>query len=179
MPNASTIQRATVKPRELNQGGTSTSAIVYTSDGTIAVAIPLDRGAFSIGSTVATTVQSRFQVHAWGRCSGTSTNYTSALLFGTSSSSTSTLETSTTTAAPVTGGTWWMKAELAYDYNAKILNGVVSSQVSSAAVNVFAVIDAVPTPDQTSDYYFFISGTFSSGAAANLAYLDGFEINAL
>lgn len=170
------------KPRELNQGGTSTSATVFTSDGTIPVVLDLPSaeqlgGANGAGSSI-------IRVTAWGRVTGgTTVNYTATLQFGTSATagSNTTIEASTARAVNSENENWFITALCILDKTSNKLNGIGTSMVG-ALVDAAATLDnqaSTADPDGNGTLGFVVAGTFSSGNAGNLAYLDGFTLERL
>src|SRR3990167_5249052 len=118
MGNASVISAMDGKPRELNQGGTGTSAIIFSTDGTTPVLLPLPSGEQLASGSGTTGRSSRFRVRAWGRVTGgTTTNYTATLYYGISltASSNTVIEASTARAVDSANHLWEIEVELIVD----------------------------------------------------------------
>lgn len=170
-----------LKPRELNQGGTSTSETVFTSDGTnpIVLRLPTSEqlgGANGKGSRP-------IGIRAGGRVTGgTTTNFTPQLQFGTSATAASNTDLESGGAVAVnsvTGG--WMIEWEGFITNGNILDGAGRHFVSGSTRTFtdWAVQDnAVTTadPDGNGTQGFVVTGTFSGGHASNTAYLDWFVL---
>lgn len=183
MPGANVIARADGKPRELNQGGTSTSLINFSVDGTVFVRLPVTSARITgSGSSGLTAYTVPVRARAWGRCTGgTTTNYTASLRFGTSTTSISTIEASGAVAIGSANHVWRVEAELIFDSANNRVIGMGTSLVN-ATVGAVATLDNAITPDlddASLQYYFFVAGTFSSGDAGNASYLDGFELSTM
>lgn len=184
MPDASVISRMNGKPRELTQGGSSTSEIVFSTDGTTPVVLPLPSAGQLAGGSGTSGYCSRFQIRAWGRVTGgTTTNYTPQLQYGTSITSTSNtdIESGAAVAVNSVSGTWQIIAEVIWDATSDILDGFATHMVSGSTrtLTAWAAFDNAITsanPEGDGTLGFVVTGTFSSGAATNAAYLDGFEI---
>lgn len=182
MPRASVIRVPRQKPRELNQGGTSTSEVVFTSDGTIPVVLDLP----SAGelASAAGTPGVKFKVRAGGRVTGgTTTNYTPQLQFGTSATpgSNTDLESGGAVAVNSVSGFWFIEADLFWDTTSNQLDGYARHMVSGSTrtYTAAAACDnriSSADPDANGTQGFVVTGTFSSGNASNAAYLDFFEL---
>lgn len=181
MPNASVISTMNGKPRELNQGGTGTSAIIFSTDGTTPILLPLPAASQLASGTGTSGRSSLFTVRAWGRVTGgTTTNYTVTLYYGTSitAGSDTILLASTARAVDSANHLWFATATLVVDAVSDKIQGKAEIMIANL-LNADAVISNVPTSvtvDANSTLGFVIAGTFSSGNASNAAYLDGFEI---
>ena len=174
MANASVISIGNVKPRELNQGGTSTTKTVFTSDGTTPVICYLPTpGQLGPGSM--------FKVRAWGRVVTSGTlNFTISLQYGTSATATSNtdIEDSGATSLASLTTNWMIEATLVWDRDSDRINGYGWTQVHTT-FDAEATIDNGITSadlDSTTGIGFVVAGTFGTGAAGNLCYLDGFQI---
>ena len=184
MPNASVITRMNGKPRELNQGGTSTSEVVFSTDGTIPVLLPLPAAQQLAGGSGTGGYSARFSIRAWGRVTGGgTTNYTPQLQYGTSitAASNTDIESGGAVAVNSTSGSWQINAEAIWDAASNILDGFACHMVSGSTrtFTALAAFDNAITsadPDANTTQGFVVTGTFSSGFAGNTAYLDGFEI---
>ena len=178
MANASVISIGNVKPRELNQGGTSTSKTVFTSDGTTPVICYLPTpnqlgGASAPGSA--------FKVRAWGRVVTSGTlNFTVTLQYGTSATATSNtdIEDSGTTSLASLTTNWWIEAWLVWDGDSNRINGAGWCQVHTTLDGLTTIDNAITSadPDGSTAVGFVVCGTFGTGAAGNKCYLDGFQI---
>jgi hypothetical protein len=174
MPNTNTVQQLVNKPRELNQGGTSTSETLFTTDGTVAAKTNIVGGDFK---------NRLFVVRAWGRVTGGgTTNFTVKLDFGVSNTiaTNTTIEASTARAVDSASHNWFIEVKCVWDETSDKIQGVGSSMVANI-FDAWAVLDAVPSadPEASTEYGFTVTGTFSSGFAGNVATLDGLEVVAL
>lgn len=169
------------KPRELNQGGTGTTILVFSVDGTTPILLRLASSEQLASATGRKAMQLR--VTAWGRVTGGgTTNYVATLQFGTSvtAASNTTIEASTARAVNSEAENWCIQVDLTWDSTSNKLNGRGWSQVGNL-VDAVAVIDNQITtadPDAGTAIAFTVAGTFSSGFAGNLSYLDGFMLEA-
>lgn len=181
MADASVISQMNGTPRELNQGGTSTTETVFTTDGTVAVVLPLPSAAELAGTNRA----SMFVVRAWGTVStAASLTYAARLYYGTSTtiaSNTIVLDSGTVTIATTTTN-WMIEGTLCWDGNGDILTGWGTTQVHGttsggqvAIRNGVGNITSVD-PDGNGTLGFVVSGTFGTGNAGNTARLLGFQI---
>lgn len=177
--NNNVISQPNKAPRELNQGGTSTSAIVFSEDGTDPIILPLPSRSQLCGATGAVRKSIRFRVLAFGRVEGGgTTNFTATLQCGTSltAGSNTTIEASSARAVDSEQASWQIEAFLTLDSDSNKLQGHGWSTVNNLH-DVDAAIDNEVTsidPDGGSTLGFVVAGTFSSGFAGNKAYLDGF-----
>ena len=170
-----------VKPRELNQGGTGTSITAFTSDGTTPVLIKVPTAMFA---AAAGKPSRKLRVTAYGRVTGgTTTNYTATLQVGTSATpgSNTTIEASTARAVNSANHAWEICADIIWESTSNKMQGRGWSMVANL-VDAVAALDNVATgdPDDPSvTVAFAVAGTFSSGNAGNLAYLDDFTVEVL
>lgn len=174
-----------LKPRELNQGGTSTSETVFTSDGTnpIVLRFPTSEQLCSANGRGAR----RIAVRAGGRVTGgTTTNYTPQLQFGTSATpgSNTDIESGAAVAVNSTSGNWLIEWEGVVDAGSNKLDGFGRYAVhgSTRTVADWTQQDnAITTadPDGNGTLGFVVTGTFSSGNASNASYLDYFVLEVL
>lgn len=182
MPNTNTITTMNNAPRELNQGGTSTSEVAFSKDGTTVTMCPLPTASQLAGNSGTSGYSSRIMVRAWGRVTGgTTTNYTPQLQFGTSitPSSNTDLESGAAVACNSATGLWIIEWSGVVT-NDGVLDGFGTSMVSGSTrtYTATAVQDVAVTtadPDGNTTQGFVVTGTFSSGSASNKAYLDGFQ----
>lgn len=174
-----------VKPRELNQGGTGTAELVFTSDGTIPVVLPLpSTGQIAGAQGPARSQMGKFRVYAFGRVTGGgTTNFTPQLQYGTSATpgSNTDIESGAAVAVNSTSGFWFLEADLYVDNASGKIGGFVRHGVYGSTVTVadWTVLDNNPTsvdPDGGASLGFVVTGTFSAGFATNAAYLDGFVL---
>jgi hypothetical protein len=182
MANASVIATPTAgKPQELNQGGTGTSIVVFSTDGTVPLVLPLPSASQLASGSGTTGRSSAFRIHAWGRVTGGgTTNYTATLQYGTSvtGSSNTTIEASSARAVNSADHLWEINAQCVVDAVSDKIQGFGSSMVANL-YDADAALDNVPTSvDVTADgtLGFVVGGTFSSGNASNTAHIDGLEI---
>jgi hypothetical protein len=185
------IARPNQAPRELNQGGTSTSETMFVnSDASLAVACHLPDNV--LGPNTSTGKQAmRLVLRVGGRVTGgTTTNFTPKLKWGvsTTASSNTSLEDGAAVAVNSNAGLWDIKAELIIRVTGTgtaRIDGVCGHLVagSTRTFTAVAVTDnSITTYDPTlltSRRGFSVSGTFSSGDAGNLAYIDYFELEAI
>lgn len=180
--DGNTIYRASLLPSaELNQGGTSTSAVAFKdSDGTNPLLVYLPGG-----DKLANRC---FRVRACGRVTGgTTTNFTVGLYFATSTYITAgthgtlandtLLKASTARAVDSASHQWFVEADLMLDETSEKIQGVCCHMIANL-YDVKAALTNVPTSVDPEDEGngFVIAGTFSSGNASNVAYCDEFEI---
>lgn len=180
MGNANTFSTMNVKPRELNQGGTSTSATVFTSDGTTPVLAYLPVSGVLGGPSP--QQGSRFRIRAWGRVVTAGTyNFTVFLQYGTSATAASNTDISnsgTVSLASLTTN-WLIDAELVWDGDSNRINGYQRNQVHTTLEATAAIDNAITSadPDAGTTRAFVVGATFGTGAAGNKAYLDGLQID--
>lgn len=179
MPNANTISIMNGKPREGNQGGTSTTETVFTTDGTTVVYVPLPT-AGQLGASGAPA--SRFMVRAWGRVVTAGTyNFTATLYYGTSAtvaSNTAIASSGTVSLASLTTN-WFIDASLVWDGNSNRINGWSGNQVHTTNEDEVTIDNAITSADPDGDAArgFCVSFTFGTGAAGNTVNLDGLQID--
>ena len=181
MANASVMSHGNVKPRELVQGGTSTSKTVFTSDGTIPVICPLPMAGGLAGGATTSGWSGMFKVRAWGRVVTAGTyNFTATLQFGTSAtaSSNSDIEDSGTVSLASLTTNWMIETTLCWDADSSRINGYGWSQVHTTKAAETTIDTAITSasPTSTSLQGFVVAGTFGTGSASNKCYLDGFQI---
>ncbi len=176
--NSSVIRVPLLKPRELNQGGTTTTKNVFTSDGTLPVILSLP----SASELAAAGVPgSMFTVRAWGRVvtSGT-VNFTISLQYGTSAtaSSNTDIEDSGTTSLASLTTNWYIEANLIWDGDSNRINGWGRVQVHTTSDADTTIDNGITSadPDGNATQGFVVCGTFGTGAAGNKCYLDGFQM---
>lgn len=180
MANTNTISQPVKKPRELNQGGTSTSKTVFTdSDGNAVVCYLPSAAQLSAANPGKCA---NFKVRAWGRVVTAGTyNFTASLQLGTSATaaSNSDIEDSGTTSLASLTTNWSITAELLWDGDSNRINGSGTTQVHTT-LDAWTTIDNAQTsidPDGNTTLGFVVCGTFGTGAAGNKCYLDGFQID--
>ena len=177
--SASVIAQANGKPRELNQGGTSTTETVFTTDGTVPVVAMLPLASALTGANPLTAI--KFRVKAWGRVVTAGTyNFTIKLYYGTSATVASdTLISSSGTVSLASLTTNWMvEADLVWDGDSQRINGHAWNQVHTTKEATGTIDNAVTAADPagTTALGFLVSATFGTGNASNKAYLDGLQI---
>lgn len=189
MANASVIRQMNSRPRELNQGGTSTSLTIFSNAdtidgsaaGTLPVVLPLPSASeLAFGSGV-TGKSSMLKVRAWGRVTGgTTTNFTVTLQYGTSltSGSNTTIEASSARAVDSANHVWAIEAEFVIDAVSDKIQGYGKSMVANLYDAAAALDNSPSSVDVTGNgtLGFVIGGTFSTGNASNTAHLDGFQL---
>lgn len=177
----SILATMTGKPRELNQGGTGTTELAFTVDGTVPVVL---RFPSSEQLVSANGIKSRrFHISAGGRVvGGGTTNFTPQLQFGVSATpgSNTDLESAAAVAVNSVTGSWFIEWTGTVTKD-NILDGAGRFMVSGSTRTFtdWTVQDnAVTTADPDSGVAqgFVITGTFSSGFAGNQAFLDWFEL---
>jgi hypothetical protein len=123
-----------------------------------------------------------FKVIAAGRATGgTTTNFTSQLQWGTSTtaSSNTDLEASGADAVNSVTRSWIIEATLIYDITSDRITGFATSLNMEALDAVAAVNNAITSADLeagTSEVGLVCTGTFSASNASNAAYLDVFVL---
>lgn len=130
-----------------------------------------------------------FRLRAWGRVTGgTTTNFTPSLMFGRSTTygSNTVVGALTARAFNTLSGMWEMDAFLFWDVTSGVISGSFGGfNGSTAAIDAAALI--TPITGQTATvlaanlpqpnaFFFSIAGLFSATSAANVAYLDGFQV---
>ena len=182
MGNTNTIATMNGKPRELNQGGTSTTETAFTTDGSTLVYVPLPSAAELTGANPQGAA--RFKVRAWGRVVTSGTlNFTVALYYGTSATlaSDTKIEDSGATSLASLTTNWFIECDLVWDGDSNRINGFGRTQVHTT-FDAEATIDNAVTsadPDGNTAQGFLVSATFGTGAAGNKAYLDGLQIEVI
>lgn len=166
---------------ELNLGGTSTSEAQFlTASAQNGVAAGQPLKLYAPGSNV---LKGRpFTVRVGGRVTGGSaaSNFTGILYYGTSSTIASNTAIATTGARALAANafTWELEARMTWN-GANQINGryigYVGGVLASAAILTNTTSSTTLNSQSTSDG-FTITGTFSTGQAANTAYVDWFEI---
>lgn len=166
---------------ELNLGGTSTAEAQFktaAAEGSTAAAATLV--CYMPGSN--TMKQRRFTVRVGGRLTGGgTTNFTGKLYWGTSSTIGSNTNIATTGAIAVNSAsaTWELEIVAAWDSTSQKITGLQKGWVNATAV-AQVIVTNVPTAvdlsaESTSNGW-TVTGTFSSGFAGNVAYVDYFEV---
>jgi hypothetical protein len=182
MANASVITMPTAgNPQELNQGGTSTGTVVFSTDGDTTYLLPLlSAGQLASGSGV-TGNSSIFTVRAWGRVTGgTTTNFTLTLQYGTSTTSTdnTTIEASSARAVNSESANWQIEATVTLDAVSEKIQGWGRAVVNNSHDVEAGLDNEVTGVDVTANATlgFVVAGAFSAGNASNTAHLDGFQL---
>lgn len=181
MANASVIAQANGKARELNQGGTSTTKTVFTTNGTTPVICYLPNTGELAGGATTSGYSACFKVRAWGRVvtSGT-VNFTVSLQYGTSATATSNtdIEDSGATSLASLTTNWAIECTLIWDNDSQVINGFGWSQVNTTKDAETTIDNQITSADPTgtTSVGFVVAGTFGTGAAGNACYLDGFQI---
>lgn len=172
-----------VNARELNQGGTSTSETVFTSDGTIPVVLPLP-SASQLCSAAGAGGQKPsigFKVIATGRVFTNGTyNVTVKLLFGVSATvgSDTAIATTGVVSCATANYPWRIEATLVWDATSNKIGGWYQAYLNTTIVAPTVVTNVVTgaDPDGNGTQGFVVSGTFGTGHASNLMYLDWFVL---
>lgn len=146
---------------------------------------------FTAQSLVSTTLVSvanlgslNFRVRASGRATGgTTTNFTPAIQFGTSTTagSNTTVATATARAVNSTSAPWFIDATFVWDYTSKRLDGTFyASNGSAGTTDTVATTTQVTAVDfSTNGLGFVVSALFSATNAGNLCYLDALVLEAI
>lgn len=189
MGQASTMSRAQLPSAELNLGGTSTTEKVFCVAGstTLACVCPLPSLETLAGSTGKKF--SIIKITAGGRLTGgTTTNFTPQLQFGTSITvaSNTDMESGQAVAVNSVSGGWLIEGTYFIDYTSGKIDGYSANFTSGSTVTYLAVAKADNTISSSSTpafsfttstaQGFVVTGTFSSGNASNVAYLDVFTL---
>lgn len=175
MANANTIAMA---PRAKTNGGstdgTTETIFVKYSDNTKNCAVFVPDGG---------KLDSRgFKVRARGRISsGTTTNFTVALYWGTSTAvaGNTKVATSAATACNTTNSNFELNAWLDWDSTSGKLNGRQEGDNNNTAIALAAVSNVVSGTDPSaynSGYALNVTSLFSSSSTTNVAYLDELSI---
>lgn len=184
-----------VKPRELNQGSTSTTETAFTSDGTIPVILPLPTALIGTHQTTwaannnpgGQQMSIRFKVLACGRVTtGGAINVTVKLYAGVSATLGSDTAIATTGAVSVStvSRNWQIEATLIWDSTSKRIDGWYAASLNGTVVANTVITNAVTGVDPVTQatttgvppYGFVVSGTFGTGSASNAMYLDYFVL---
>lgn len=167
--------------RELNQGGTSTTETVFTTDGTIPVVLPLPTVGQLCGASMAQRASIYFRVIAVGRVVTSGTlNFTVALYLQTALALTAgnKIATSGTVSLASKTTNWILEALLIWDSDSKIINGKFAGQVDTTVVAATTISNVQTAQNPTTGVVqgFVVSATFGTGAAGNKAFLDWFVL---
>lgn len=166
---------------ELNLGSTSTSEkqfLTASAFGQTASGQPLT--CYLPGTN--TIRQRPIKVRVGGRLFGAlATNFTAKLYVGTSSTIASNTNIATSGAVATGGvqGSWGLDCDLVWDFTAGNIQGIFRGWIQGSAVAQVTVTNTANLTTlnaENSNNGFTITGTFSSGAAGNLAYVDWFEV---
>ncbi len=192
MPSIALGQGALLLPSaELNLGGTSTSEkqfLISTATAGVPVTAPLP--CRLPGSN---TLKNRpFRIRAAGRVTGgASGNFAVSLYFGNSATISSNTKMSTTGNNNVntTGGTWLLDTLCMWDSTSQTIRGQFSGFVYATMVtgailsNSITVVDLSTEPNVATasgtQNVVTLTGQFGTGNAANVAYVDVFEVECL
>jgi hypothetical protein len=172
--------------RELNQGGTSSSQLIFldNSSNPLVCYINVPAMASTTGKAA-----SMFRIVAGGRITGgTTSSFTATLNWGTSATTTAdtAMHASASVACNSVSGFWGIEATCWIDSTSTKLDGYACDMVSGSTTTFTAIkkldntISASSTPalsltTQTGQG-FVVGGTWSSGNAGNIAYLDVFQV---
>lgn len=121
-------------------------------------------------------------VKAKGRISsGTTTNFTVAMYWGTSTAvaGNSKIATSAATACNVTNSNWELNAYLDWDSTSKKVNGRQDGDNNNTAIALAAISTALTAQDPSTantGYQITVTSLFSAGSTTNVAYLDELSI---
>lgn len=192
MPSSDMSQSALLLPSaELNLGGTTTTENQFliktaTAGVPVTAALPCRIPGSSI-------LKNRpFFIRVGGRVTGgTSGNFTAALYYGNSATVGSNTKLATTGAINVNtaGGTWNLDVRCSWDSTSQTIRGQFSGYVYATVVAA-AILSNSPTSVDLStepnlatasgtQNVLTVTGTFGSGNASNVAYVDWFEVMAL
>ena len=173
---------------EINLGGTATNEKAFLSASA--------SGGVASGSALpcrlpgSNILKNRpFLIRVAGRVTGgTTTNFTGIIRYGNSATVASNTQLATTGAIAVNSasGTWLLECECTMDSTSLKLCGVFYGYVNATAVaqitlsNNVTVLDPSTEPALTTSSatqnVLTVTGTFSSGNASNVAYVDVFEV---
>lgn len=181
-----TIRRPVQLPSaELNLSGTSTSEKVFLTTGGLPLILPFPSAGELAGANG--KKMSLIRITAAGRVTGgTTTNWTMQLQYGTSAtpSSNTDIESGAAVAVNSVSGQWCLIAHLMIDNTSGKIDGFAHHIISGSTVTYTAVAKADNTitgvvPDGSATLGFVLTGTFSSGNASNVAYVDVFQLEML
>jgi hypothetical protein len=189
MPDIQAAQSAVPLPSaELNLGGTSTSEKQFLSasaSGGVAAGSPCQ--CRIPGSNVLKNRQ--FSIRIQGRVTGgTTTNFTVKVYYGNSTTIGSNTSLATTGAIAVNSasGQFFMELICSWDATSQKIGGVFYGWVNATAVaqvvlsNLPTAVDlsteAVLTTASGTQPVLTVTGQFSAGNAANVAFVDQFEV---
>ena len=176
---------------EINLGGTSTSERFFLTSSA--------SGGVASGSAVmcrlpgSNILKNRpFRIRAAGRVTGgTTTNFTAKIYYGNNAtvSSNTQIATTSTNAVNSASGTWLLECECTMDSTSLKICGVFFGFVNATAVaqvtlsNNVTILDPSTEPSLTTasatQNVLTVTGTFSTGNASNVAYVDVFEVIAM
>lgn len=189
MPDIQSAQSAVPLPSaELNLGGTSTSEKQFlsaTASGGVAAG-----GLCQCRIPGSNVLKNRpFIVRVGGRVTGGgSTNFTVKVYYGNSTtiSSNTSLATSGAIAVNSASGDFFLELTCSWDNTSQKIGGVFYGWVNATAVaqvilsNLPTAVDLATEPALTTNSgtqnVLSVTGQFSSGFAANIAYVDVFEV---
>src|SRR5580765_2117089 len=124
-----------------------------------------------------------FNLRAWGRVTpGTTGNFTPVIQSGTSVTAASNTNCISGGAASYSAsGCWRLDAQMVWDFTSKTVNGVLFGNNASAGtiVTSAAVTQLTTINYATNGLGFTVSALFGTSNAGNLAYLDGFVLEAI
>lgn len=178
---------------EINLGGTSTTEKLFLS--------AIASGGVAAGSPLmcripgSNTLKNHFfRIRIGGRVTGgTTTNLTVSLYQGTSTTIASNTKIASTgaIAANSLSGNWYLECLVGWDSTSTKLQGIMYGWVNATAVAAAIMTSVVTTPDLTTEAVLnvasaastnipalTVTGTFSSGNASNVAFVDLFEVTA-
>lgn len=189
MGQASTISRAALPSAELNLGGTATTEKVFCLYGSTTVACILPLPSLDALAGANAKKFSIVKITAAGRVTGgTTTNFTPQLQFGTSTTvaSNTDVESGVAVAVNSASGIWSIEGTYFIDYTSGKIDGYAANFLSGSTVTYTAVAKADNTISSSSTpafsfttsslQGFVLTGTFSSGNASNVAYVDVFQL---
>lgn len=189
MGQASVISRAALPSAELNLAGTSTTEKVFTISTSTSIACILPLPSLEALAGSAGKKMSMIRITAAGRVTGgTTTNFTAQLQFGTSTTvaSNTDLESGAAVAVNSVSGLWAIDGLYMLDYTSGKIDGYAANFISGSTVTFTAIakadntISSSSTPafsfTTSSAQGFVLTGTFSSGNASNVAYVDVFQM---
>lgn len=176
MSNASTVSRSNKTPSAALGNATSETQFTDSSGAVLAAYLPLT-------SKMVEGKAGTFRIKVGGRVTGgTTTNWTPALYWGTSSTISSNSKIATLTAFSVvsTSTNWHIEATCIWDSTSQKVNGFFAGQNGTTTVSPTTLSTAQTSKDLTAgdstSVGFSVTGLFGSTNAANTAYCDYFDV---
>lgn len=182
MPSIEAAKAAIPLPSaEINLGGTSTNEVFFkTASAQNGVAAGTALTLYAPGQN---TLKNRpFRVRVGGRVTaGTLGSFTANLYWGTTSLSATNIKIATHTCGlgTSTSSTWRLDADLSWDSTSSQLTGAFSGYMAGTVKALTTLTTSTTSVDlsgESTSNGFQISASFTAGNAANVAFVDYFEL---